>query len=260
MTTLGTDLSDSAASWPRARPPKAGDAAKARLAGTVWGRSELALLVYRGFLALGDGLARLGVSANALTYLSLALAALSCLAAAQGAFALAGLMVILSGLCDVLDGVVARSSGTVSRYGALLDSTIDRLTDALPLLGVLLFFGKTPLLALIPGAAMLGSFAIPYARARAESLGISLPSLFMRRPERLVLLIVCLLLGELSIKGGLAAPFLLFGLAVLTLLNTWGAIMVLRTAHKLLAGSEQQPQSGKPTDPVTSRPAAVGRM
>lgn len=252
VTTLGTDLSSSAGPW-RRRRGKSRDIAVARLAGTVWARSEVAVGVYRGAVGLGRGLARLGVSANAITYLSLAFAAASCVAAALGSFALASGAVVLSGICDALDGVVARSTGTVSRYGALLDSTIDRVTDALPLLGVMLFFGKSPLLALVPALALLGTFVIPYARARAEALGIALPGLFMRRPERVVLLVVFLALGELSLKIPVTAPLLLGGLLVLSILNLWGAVGVLRAARVALAELEESKRA------ASSNPAATGR-
>lgn len=254
VTTLGTELSGSARPLPhRRRRSTSHDVAAARLVGTVWEKSDLAVFVYRASVGLGRGLARLGVSANTITYVSLAFAAVSCVAAALGAFAWASAAVIASGLCDALDGVVARSTGTVSRFGALLDSTIDRVTDALPLLGLVLYFGSSPLLALIPAFAMLGSFVIPYTRARAEGLGISLPSLFMRRPERIVLLVLCLLLGKLPIAAPVAALVLLLGLAVLAVLNTWGAVLVLRAARTALTELEETTRS------VSSKPAATGR-
>lgn len=255
VTTLGTELSGSAGHWRgrRGKSRDSRDAAAARLAGTVWAKSEVAVGVYRGALGVGRGLARLGVSANTITYVSLVIAVASCVAAALGAFALAAGLLVLSGVCDALDGVVARSTGTVSRYGALLDSTVDRVTDALPLLGVMLYLGAHPLLALIPGFAMVGSFVIPYARARAEALGIVLPALFMRRPERLVLLVLCLLLGELPLGLPDVAPLMLSGLFILTILNVWGGITVLRAAQAALSELEET------TRAASSNPTATGR-
>lgn len=251
MTTLGTELSNATGAWRRrahSRQPR-DDAAARRLAGTVWERVELAGVLYRASLGVGRVLARLGVSANAITYLSMGIALVACVAAATGEFLWASLAVIVSGICDALDGIVARSTGTESRFGALLDSTIDRVTDALPLVGIMLFFGSSPLLALIPALALLGSFVIPYARARAEALGIQLPALFMRRPERVVLVVLCLLLGELPIEAPVAAPLLLSGLVLLTVLNTWGAVAVLRAArtHELRveASSSDSPARGR---------------
>lgn len=236
LTTLGSDLSSPSAVWAPLTPASA-DAARTRLAGTVWQRSELATLAYRGFLALGRALARIGVSANALTYASLVFALVGCLAAARGYFVPAALAIVIGGACDALDGVVARSTNTTSRYGALLDSTIDRVSDTLPLLGIVVFHAHFPVLALLPGLALIGAIVIPYARARTEALGAKLPSLFMRRPERVVLLVACLMLGGWHAVPGSAALLLLVGTALLALLNLVGGIVVLRAARRALDGS-----------------------
>ena len=221
--------------WAPLKPPVV-DPVRARLAGTVWQRSEVATWAYRGFLALGRGLARLGVSANALTYASLVFAFGGCLAAALGYFIPAALAIVVGGACDALDGVVARSTNTTSRYGALLDSTVDRVSDSLPLLGIVVFHAHFPVLALLPGLALIGAIVIPYARARAEALGAKLPSLFMRRPERVILLVICLLLGGVHAVPGSPALLLLAGTALLAGLNVTGGVIVLRAARRALDG------------------------
>lgn len=235
MATLGSDLSSPTAVWAPLKPAPV-DPARARLAGTVWQRVELAAWAYRGFLALGRALGRAGVSANALTYASLVFAFGGCLAAASGYFVPAALAIIVGGACDALDGAVARSTNTTSRYGALLDSTVDRVSDTLPLLGIVVFHAHFPLLALLPGLALIGAIVIPYTRARAEALGAKLPSLFMRRPERVILLVVCLLLGGLHAAPGSPAPLLLAGTALLAALNLAGGVVVLRAARRALDG------------------------
>jgi phosphatidylglycerophosphate synthase len=235
LTTLGTDLSSPNAVWTPLKPPPA-DPGLSRLAGTVWQRIELAVLAYRGFLAIGRGLARIGVSANALTYASLVFALAGCVGAASGYFIPAALAIVLGGACDALDGVVARSTNTTSRYGALLDSTIDRVSDTLPLLGIVVFHAHFPVLALLPGLALIGAVVIPYARARTEALGAKLPSLFMRRPERVILLVACLLFGGWHAAPGSAALLLLGGTGLLAILNLAGGVVVLRAARRALDG------------------------
>jgi phosphatidylinositol phosphate synthase len=207
----------------------------ARLIGTLWERNELAELVYTGFAGFGQWLARLGVSANGLTYASVVFAFGSCLAAATGQLMLAALAASVGGACDALDGVVARSTGTVSRFGALLDSTVDRVSDALPLLGIVVFYAHQPLLALAPGLALLGAIVISYARARAEALGVVLPSLFMRRPERVLMLIVGLFLGGIYQHASLPAPLLLALSTLLAVFNAVGGLQVLRAARRALS-------------------------
>ncbi|HEY6725764.1 MAG TPA: CDP-alcohol phosphatidyltransferase family protein [Polyangiaceae bacterium] len=215
---------------------------ESRLGTTVWKRLFIAHYIYRGSVLLGLSLARLGVTPNALTYTSLALAAGAGLAIATGHFAAAALVIITSGICDILDGVVARASGRISRYGALLDSSVDRLSDGLPLLGMIVIYSRPTggnatavaaqtWFAVIPAAAMLAGLAVSYVRARAESLGASLPPLFMRRSERLVLLVLSLLFAPISLGIDVPSPILLFGVSVLGVLSIVGTVFALRAAR-----------------------------
>lgn len=206
-----------------------------RLSGTIWARGPIPS-VYRGGLAFGRWLAGVGVSADALTVSSLVLAAVAGIVAGVGALPLAALFVLASGACDALDGIVARASGRTSASGALLDSTVDRLSDALPLIGLTVFFADEPHFVWMPALAMVGAFTVSYIRARAGSLGAELPPLFMRRPERVLLLAVGLALGDLSLPGvPVAAPLLLVTTAVLGLLSFAGAWLALHSARTLLA-------------------------
>jgi CDP-diacylglycerol--glycerol-3-phosphate 3-phosphatidyltransferase len=211
-----------------------GQAFRLRLTGTIWEHNPVAAGVYVAVAGLGLRLARMGVTANALTYASVVFAFASCVAICAGHLVVAAVVTVVAGACDALDGVVARGAGTVSRYGALLDSTLDRVSDALPLLGVLVFYAEWPQFALAPGLALLGAIVISYARARAESLGAVLPSLFMRRPERVVLLVIGLLLGGLYQHPALPAPLLLVAASLLALLNAAGGLQLLRAARRAL--------------------------
>lgn len=208
------------------------DYAAQRLRGTVWERFPAAGFLYRAALAVGQGLGRAGVTADGLTYTSLVLAVAAGVAAAFGAFGLAAGLVVISGLCDLLDGVVARATGTVSAYGALLDSVIDRLADALPLVGLVVFYADEGAVAAIPALAILGGFTVSYVRARAEGLGIPLPPLFMRRAERISLVIASLLLGLVAVPSlPVHAPLLLVGVALIALLGFVAAGWALHTAR-----------------------------
>ena len=210
------------------------DYVEQRLRGTVWERFALAHVLYRALMAVALALTRVGVSANALTYVSLLLAAAAGVAAAHGRFGSAALLFCISGVCDVFDGTVARAAGSVSRYGALLDSTVDRCADAMPLIGLVAYYAKSGAVAAVPAFAMLGAFVVSYVRARAEALGCRLPPLFMRRVDRFLLLIASLLLGLVWTPASVPAPLLLAALAVIGLMNVVGAVWALRSAHKLL--------------------------
>ncbi len=214
------------------------DAAEVRLRGTVFERVPPAHGVYRSCLALGGWVGRAGISANALTYVSLLLAAIAGLFAAFGWFGWAALVVIASGLFDMLDGAVARATNTVSKWGALLDSTVDRLADGLPLLGITLFYSGKGWVLAAPALAMMGAFTVSYVRARAEALGAILPALFMRRAERVILITLSLLVGLIHLPGApLEAPLLLLGVSVLGVLNFVGCVWALRAARQLLSGA-----------------------
>lgn len=208
--------------------------AEARLRGTVWQHVATARICYRLLMAVGRALGRAGVSANALTYASLLFAVAAGAGAALGHFLIAAVLVLVSGVLDVLDGVVARANGTVSSFGALLDSTVDRLADGLPLLGIAIFYGQNTAAAAIPALAMLGGFTVSYVRARAESLGVVLPALFMRRAERVLVVIASLLLGAVPLSAPLPAPLLLGSLTVMAVLNSIASIAALRAARHVL--------------------------
>lgn len=217
-----------------------------RLRGTIWERVWLAAPLYRATLALGQGMGRIGITADGLTYTSLALAAAAGLAAAFGAFALAAALVVASGICDLLDGVVARSTHTVSTYGALLDSAIDRLADALPLLGLVVYYAHEGAVAAIPALAILGGFTVSYVRARAEGLGIRLPPLFMRRAERVSLVTASLLLGLVPVASlPVQAPLLLVGVALIALLGFVAGAWALHTARVTLGGHHGRPRPAR---------------
>jgi CDP-diacylglycerol--glycerol-3-phosphate 3-phosphatidyltransferase len=220
-----------------ANPPSVDSAetvALRRLRGTVFRGFSPARLVYAGLVRLGRLLGALGVSANALTGASLLLAVPGAAAVALGGFWWAIALFLASGALDALDGAVARATHTESRFGALLDSTSDRASDALPLMGATVFLslGGHGAWVLAPLGALVTSFAISYVRARAEGLGFELPTLFMRRAERLLLTLLVFVVAALASSSEQAFRVLGVGLAVLGVLQAVGAIAALRAAHR----------------------------
>jgi len=138
-------------------------------------------------------LLRIGLSANAITAIGAAGATFSSIYFfARGDFFLGTLLVSLFALSDLLDGTMARISKTDgTRWGALLDSTLDRVSDAAIVIGIWIYLlneGSDLHLVAIP-ALFLGGL-IPYIRAKAESLGIECSVGFAERPERLIILLV----------------------------------------------------------------------
>jgi phosphatidylglycerophosphate synthase len=103
---------------------------------------------------------------------------------------LGGLLILCGGVFDILDGIVARTKGKTTKFGAFLDSVLDRFSDALLFLSVAWHFAKSgnDTGAFVCLATLVGAFFISYIRARAEGLGESCHTGLMERPERVVLL------------------------------------------------------------------------
>jgi CDP-diacylglycerol--glycerol-3-phosphate 3-phosphatidyltransferase len=119
-----------------------------------------------------------------------------------GRFFSAGIVLIVANLFDMLDGQVARLSGRVTRFGGFLDSSLDRLSDMVVFVGLMVFYARdidhSTLNVFLAGAGLMGSVMVSYASARAESLIPKCDVGFLRRPERVVLFII----GALSTHPG----------------------------------------------------------
>ena len=145
-------------------------------------------------------LVRLGVSANLLTAAGLLMCLLSAWLVIEKSFFLAGGTLLLGGLCDLMDGAVARAAGKNSAFGGILDSSLDRYGDGAVLGAVIIYCAQIAqyLWAALALSALLGSFAISYVRARAECETDHCRVGFWERGERLVLISLALLLGNLG--------------------------------------------------------------
>lgn len=109
---------------------------------------------------------------NALTVLGLAISLLGAACFAQGEFRWGAAAVALGGLCDLVDGVVARHLGRQTRFGAFLDSSLDRVVDAALLSALAVFYageGRAAV-AWLACAALLFAVLAPYAKARSDAL------------------------------------------------------------------------------------------
>ena len=110
----------------------------------------------------------------------------------MGFWFLAGLVIILSGLFDLFDGVVARKLEKVTALGSFLDSVLDRYSDLLLLLAILIHYLKKgdPGLVILTSFVSMGTVLIPYVRAKAEALQVPCSIGLMERAERIILLSV----------------------------------------------------------------------
>ena len=151
---------------------------------------------------VGSSLARVGVTPDAVTYTGLLIQIGVAALIVQGRLLLAGLVAIVAGLSDVIDGAVAKARERPSTFGAFLDSTTDRLSDALYLGPIVWLYGvdpdiathDEPWVAAAALAALVFGFLVSYAKARAQSLGYDCNVGIMERAERLILIIAALVL------------------------------------------------------------------
>ncbi|CAN5410925.1 CDP-alcohol phosphatidyltransferase family protein [soil metagenome] len=112
-----------------------------------------------------------------------------------GEFFWAGIVLIVANLFDMLDGNVARLTSRVTRFGGFLDSSLDRLSDMVAFLGLIVFYASnTPQHSLLnvtlAGIGMIFSVMVSYTTARSEGFGVKANVGFLQRPERIVLLII----------------------------------------------------------------------
>ena len=135
------------------------------------------------------------INPNILTVIGVALNVGCGLLFGLGEFFYAGIALVVANLFDMLDGQVARLSGRVTRFGGFLDSSLDRLSDMVVFVGLMVFYARdleshSTLNVFLAGAGLMGSVMVSYASARAESLIPKCDVGFLRRPERVVLFII----------------------------------------------------------------------
>lgn len=174
------------------------------------------------------------VTPNMLTLATIPPAVLAGVCAAYGWFVLAALLFGLSGALDLLDGALARASDQRSRFGALLDSSSDRVADACIPVGLVIFYAPHGAVVALPALALSAGFWVSYIRARAQSLDLHLPRLWMRREDRFVALVLSLLLTPLVwTETALPAPLIALVLGGIVVFGFVAGAMALMQAARL---------------------------
>ncbi|HEY1211318.1 MAG TPA: CDP-alcohol phosphatidyltransferase family protein [Nitrososphaera sp.] len=185
---------------------------------------------------VGRASTSIGLSANFWTGMGLGISILAGLSYASNFFPLAewspwsfsgvvgGILLLISGFCDVIDGSVARVSNQITKRGAFLDSSFDKIAEIIVFAGIAYGGLADPFLCLVS----LGmSLLVSYTRARAESLGIKLRGVgIAERAERILLIAV---IGMIPIRG--AMDWALLVVSVLAGITSVHRIVV--TARKL---------------------------
>ena len=167
------------------------------------------------------GLARLGLTPNAVTALGFLGNAGAAVLVGQGHFLWGGILLLAAGAMDILDGALARATARATPFGALFDSVVDRLSEAAVFLGLLVFYqGRSRELTVLIYVAATGSFLVSYLRARAEGIGLELREGLFTRAERVTLLALGLIIDQVRV--------VLWLLAVLSLLTALQRLLLAR--------------------------------
>ena len=164
-------------------------------------------------------LARLGLSPNSITLAGVLVAGASAYLLSAGYLWAGGVVLLASGVFDLFDGALARVTNRGSRFGALLDSVSDRVSEVAVLLGLLVFYlgrDDSTLGAVLVYAALAGSLMVSYLRARAEGLGIECKVGVMTRPERVAALGFGLIIGHWWVTAILVVLGVIAALTIFT--------------------------------------------
>jgi CDP-diacylglycerol--glycerol-3-phosphate 3-phosphatidyltransferase len=147
--------------------------------------------------------------------------------AAIGQFFAAGWVMLLAGFFDMIDGALARHTNQVTRFGGVLDSTLDRLSEAAILFGIIAYYLFNPQdnfewIILLIGVVLISSFLVSYIRSRAEAADIDCQVGIFTRTERVIILTLGLLLSSIDF-------ILVIALAIIAVLSV--VTVVQRLVH-----------------------------
>lgn len=154
---------------------------------------------------VGRVLSRTPLSPNVVTLLGVVIQAVVAVLIVDGRLVAAGFLAILAALFDAFDGALAKAQGRVTAFGGFLDSTTDRLSDALYFAPIAWLYGVSPdtpardepWVAAVALVALVASFLVSYVKARAEGLGFECKVGIAERAERLIIVIVALIFNDL---------------------------------------------------------------
>jgi len=142
---------------------------------------------------------RINISPNLLTISGLLITVVASYFIYIQSFFVGAVLLTIGSLFDVMDGYLARKKGLSSKFGAFLDSVVDRLSDFLPLMALIFVFKENNVILFLILSVIIFSFLTSYTRARAEGLGLDCRVGIFERPERLIILIVSLFLNVIEI-------------------------------------------------------------
>jgi CDP-diacylglycerol--glycerol-3-phosphate 3-phosphatidyltransferase/CDP-diacylglycerol--inositol 3-phosphatidyltransferase len=197
------------------------------------------------FKPVGDLLLKLGVSPDAVTLVGTIGVSAGALVFFPGGHLLVGVLVITAFVfSDLIDGYMARTSGRVSAFGAFFDSTLDRIGDGAIFGGLVLFYagpGDSRLYLALALYCLVAGSVTSYARARAESLGMTAKGGIAERSDRLVATLFMVGLDGL-LGTHILTEIVLWALALASTITVVQRILMVRR-QALASAAPPQPQS-----------------
>jgi CDP-diacylglycerol--glycerol-3-phosphate 3-phosphatidyltransferase len=217
------------------------------------------------FTPLASGLVRLGVSPDVVTVVgTLGVVASALWFFPRGEFVVGPLVVTVVVLADSVDGMMARllAARGVRRsgaWGAFLDSTLDRVADAAIFVGLVLWFTGPDAQRSTAGAGTAAALAclvlgsvVPYARARAEGLGMTASGGIAERADRITVVLVAVFLHGV----GFPAWVLVGALVLLAAASAWTAVQRMAAVHRQ---ARERLAADRATDAGASGSPVAGR-
>lgn len=188
-------------------------------------------------LNVGKVFASAGITPNMATMIGLLLNSIVALIIGFGYPVIGGILLLVASAFDMVDGAIARATNNMTKFGGFFDSTIDRYSEIVVYVGLLFWLNQTGddhLGSVLILVAASGALMISYARARAEAIGYKASVGLVARPERVVLLALCLIINQ--------PLWALWILAVLTHVTAvWRIVHVWRLTQAEQAASATKP-------------------
>src|SRR5262245_21020889 len=157
--------------------------------GSVFLNKRTMEMVYWILDPIIDFMAALRITPNLVTLFSLVPAAGAGVALGFGWSGLASVLAVMATFCDILDGLLARKTGVSSDGGEVIDAAVDRYGEMFWFGGLVYYYRTHDQVLFLVLAAIIGSFMVSYATAKAEAMGVAAPRGAMRRGERAAYLI-----------------------------------------------------------------------
>jgi len=231
--------------------------------GSVFLNKRTMEMVYWILEPIIDFLAALHITPNMVTLFSLLPAAGAGVALGFGWFGLASALAVMATFCDILDGLLARKTGVSSGAGEVIDAAVDRYGEMFFFGGLVYYYRSHDQVLFIVLAAIVGSFMVSYATAKAEAMGVPAPRGAMRRGERAAYLIFgaaftppCMAIFADSPSLAVRELPIILALSIIAVVSNISVMQRFSAINDLLRAKEKASASPAPAagEPIGSKP------